>query len=47
MAEMIREKEMFEEKDLEQLLRCFLSLNSKDHHPVIVQAFSEIWEDLI
>ncbi|CAL1376652.1 unnamed protein product [Linum trigynum] len=47
MAEMIREKEMFEEKDLEQLLRCFLSLNSRDHHPVIVQAFSEIWEDLI
>ncbi|CAI0420097.1 unnamed protein product [Linum tenue] len=40
MAEMIREKEMFEEKDLEQLLRW-------DHHPVIVQAFSEIWEDLI
>uniref|UniRef100_A0A6N2LA32 Transcription repressor n=1 Tax=Salix viminalis TaxID=40686 RepID=A0A6N2LA32_SALVM len=46
MMEMILEKEMFEEKDLEQLLHCFLSLNSRDHHGVIVQAFSEIWETL-
>ncbi|KAF9678342.1 hypothetical protein SADUNF_Sadunf07G0025000 [Salix dunnii] len=46
MMEMILEKEMFEEKDLEQLLHCFLSLNSRDHHGVIVQAFTEIWETL-
>lgn len=46
MMEMILEKEMFEEKDLEQLLHCFLSLNSREHHGVIVQAFTEIWETL-
>ncbi|GAV69502.1 Ovate domain-containing protein [Cephalotus follicularis] len=46
MMEMILEKQMFEEKDLEQLLHCFLSLNSRQHHGVIVQAFVEIWDVL-
>ncbi|XWS45393.1 hypothetical protein CRYUN_Cryun15aG0132700 [Craigia yunnanensis] len=46
MMEMILEKQIFEEKDLEQLLHCFLSLNSRHHHGVIVQAFTEIWEAL-
>ncbi|XP_062076247.1 transcription repressor OFP7 [Humulus lupulus] len=46
MMEMILEKQMFEDKDLEQLLHCFLSLNSRDHHGIIVRAFSEIWEIL-
>ncbi|OMO56865.1 hypothetical protein CCACVL1_26201 [Corchorus capsularis] len=46
MMEMILEKQMFEDKDLEQLLHCFLSLNARHHHGVIVQAFSEIWEAL-
>ncbi|XP_022851536.1 transcription repressor OFP7-like [Olea europaea var. sylvestris] len=44
MMEMILEKQIFEEKDLEQLLQCFLSLNSRNYHGIIVQAFSEIWE---
>ncbi|XVF15733.1 hypothetical protein REPUB_Repub09cG0181100 [Reevesia pubescens] len=44
MMEMILEKQMFEDNDLEQLLHCFLSLNSRHHHGVIVQAFAEIWE---
>ncbi|EYU22326.1 hypothetical protein MIMGU_mgv1a025822mg [Erythranthe guttata] len=44
MMEMIVEKQMFEEKELEQLLQCFLSLNSRHYHGIIVQAFSEIWE---
>lgn len=46
MLEMIVEKQMFEEKDLEQLLCCFLSLNSAKHHGLIVQAFTDIWEAL-
>ncbi|KAG2724784.1 hypothetical protein I3760_01G033600 [Carya illinoinensis] len=46
MMEMILEKQMFDDKDLEQLLHCFLSLNAREHHGVIVQAFSEIWEAL-
>lgn len=46
MSDMILEKEMFEEKELEQLLQCFLSLNSRQHHGVIVQAFAEIWNSM-
>ncbi|KAF3440818.1 hypothetical protein FNV43_RR19104 [Rhamnella rubrinervis] len=46
MMEMIMEKQMFNDKDLEQLLHCFLSLNSRHHQGIIVQAFSEIWEAL-
>uniref|UniRef100_A0A6N2N857 Transcription repressor n=1 Tax=Salix viminalis TaxID=40686 RepID=A0A6N2N857_SALVM len=46
MMEMILEKEMFEEKDVEQLLHCFLSLNLREHHGVIFQAFCEIWDNL-
>ncbi|WOH10316.1 hypothetical protein DCAR_0729783 [Daucus carota subsp. sativus] len=46
MSDMIFEKEMFEEKELEQLLQCFLSLNSRQHHGVIVQAFAEIWNSM-
>ncbi|XVE56022.1 hypothetical protein DITRI_Ditri03aG0203800 [Diplodiscus trichospermus] len=36
MLEMILEKQMFETKDLEQLLQCFLSLNSRQYHGIIV-----------
>lgn len=46
MMEMILEKEMFEKNELEQLLQCFLSLNGKHYHGVIVEAFSDIWETL-
>ncbi|KAJ4964233.1 hypothetical protein NE237_024172 [Protea cynaroides] len=46
MLEMIVEKQMFNARDLEQLLHCFLSLNSPQHHETIVAAFSEIWEIL-
>ena len=46
MMEMILEKQMFDDSDLEQLLHCFLSLNSSHHHGVIVRAFIEIWEAL-
>ncbi|PIM98459.1 hypothetical protein CDL12_29062 [Handroanthus impetiginosus] len=44
MMDMIVEKQIFEQKDLEQLLQCFLSLNSRDYHGIIVRAFYEIWE---
>ncbi|KAK8481739.1 hypothetical protein V6N13_139033 [Hibiscus sabdariffa] len=46
MLEMILEKQMFEAKDLEQLLQCFISLNSREYHETIVEAFTEIWEAL-
>ncbi|KAL1195934.1 Transcription repressor OFP7 [Cardamine amara subsp. amara] len=43
MMEMILEKKMYEVAELEQLLRCFLTLNAKRHHRAIIRAFSEIW----
>ncbi|CAA7393648.1 unnamed protein product [Spirodela intermedia] len=43
MAEMVVENQMYDEGDLEQLLHCFLVLNSRHHHPAIVRAFSDIW----
>ncbi|KAG6412424.1 hypothetical protein SASPL_125102 [Salvia splendens] len=43
MMDMIVEKQMFDKKDLEQLLQCFLSLNSTNYHGIIVEAFSQIW----
>lgn len=46
MVEMIVEKQIFSAQDLEQLLQCFLSLNSHRHHKVIVEVFTEIWEAL-
>ncbi|KAJ4825275.1 hypothetical protein Tsubulata_038813 [Turnera subulata] len=46
MLEMILEKQIFEVEALEELLQCFLSLNSRQYHGVIVQAFSEIWQVL-
>ncbi|CAK9170692.1 unnamed protein product [Ilex paraguariensis] len=42
MVEMIIEKQIFAAKDLENLLHCFLSLNSYHHHKIIVEVFSEI-----
>nr|GMC54978.1 transcription repressor OFP7-like [Ipomoea batatas]GMC56091.1 transcription repressor OFP7-like [Ipomoea batatas] len=46
MLEMIVEEQIFAVKDLEQLLLCFLSLNSQHHHAAIVEAFTEIWYEL-
>ncbi|TKY60893.1 Transcription repressor OFP8 [Spatholobus suberectus] len=46
MLEMIVEKQIFSPGDLENLLQCFLSLNSYHHHKIIVQVFAEIWEAL-
>ncbi|CAN1835721.1 Transcription repressor OFP7 [Linum perenne] len=46
MMEMISEKEIYEEEELEELLRCLLSLNSRHYQGHIVEAFSEIWEEI-
>ncbi|KAL4284606.1 hypothetical protein GQ457_16G003680 [Hibiscus cannabinus] len=46
MVEMIVEREIFEANELEQLLQCFLSLNSHHHHRVIVMVFTEICKTL-
>ncbi|XP_050365981.1 transcription repressor OFP7-like [Argentina anserina] len=44
MMEMIMEKQIFEARELEELLHCFLTLNSRQYQGVIVEAFSEIWK---
>ncbi|KAK4380370.1 hypothetical protein RND71_002232 [Anisodus tanguticus] len=42
MLQMIFEKEIYSPEDLEELLNCFLHLNSPSHHYIIIQAFMEI-----
>ncbi|KAL6006242.1 hypothetical protein ACLOJK_040288 [Asimina triloba] len=46
MVEMILEKQIYTAAGLEELLECFLSLNSPFHHQVIVEVFSEILETM-
>lgn len=43
MVEMIVERQIFAADELERLLQSYLSLNSPRHHPIILQAFSDIW----
>ncbi|MCD7462726.1 hypothetical protein HAX54_049261 [Datura stramonium] len=45
MLQMITEKEIYSYDDLNELLNCFLQLNSPSHHEIIVQAFMEIWNN--
>ncbi|KAL1370241.1 transcription repressor OFP1 [Arachis duranensis] len=46
MVEMIRENQILASKDLENLLACYLSLNSSEYHDLIVKAFEQIWYDM-
>ncbi|KAG0488972.1 hypothetical protein HPP92_007783 [Vanilla planifolia] len=46
MVEMIREKGMKRPEELESLLACYISLNSDEHHDMIVKAFRQVWFDL-
>ncbi|XVF05099.1 hypothetical protein REPUB_Repub05bG0142200 [Reevesia pubescens] len=47
MLQMIMEKQIYSKDDLQELLQCFLELNSPCHHAVIVKAFMEIWNQVI
>ncbi|XP_020216576.1 LOW QUALITY PROTEIN: transcription repressor OFP2-like [Cajanus cajan] len=46
MVEMIVENNICASKDLENLLACYLSLNSREYHDLIVKAFEQIWYDM-
>lgn len=46
MLEMIVEKHIFGPTELEELFMTFLSLNSRLHHKVIVQAFTQVLNDV-
>lgn len=43
MMEMIVENNISASKDLEDLLACYLSLNSNQYHDLIIKAFEQIW----
>ncbi|CAF2137158.1 unnamed protein product [Brassica napus] len=43
MVEMIVENKMKEQTDLEDLLACYLSLNSSEYHDIIIKAFEKTW----
>ncbi|XP_071721197.1 transcription repressor OFP1-like [Rutidosis leptorrhynchoides] len=43
MVEMILENNMKSSKDLEDLLACYLSLNSNEYHDLIIKVFKQIW----
>ncbi|CAH8282492.1 unnamed protein product [Eruca vesicaria subsp. sativa] len=46
MVEMIEENNIRASKDLEDLLACYLSLNAKEYHNLIIQVFEQIWRQL-
>jgi uncharacterized protein (TIGR01568 family) len=46
MLQMIVEKEIVDGAGLRELLHRFLSLNSPQHHHLILRAFAEIWEEV-
>ncbi|KAL5997759.1 hypothetical protein ACLOJK_008689 [Asimina triloba] len=46
MVEMILENRIEQPQELESLLACYLSLNSAEHHDVIVKAFQHVWLEL-
>ncbi|KAL8211354.1 hypothetical protein R6Q57_005791 [Mikania cordata] len=46
MLQMIMEEEIYEKDDLRELLNCFLQLNLPYYHPIILRAFTEIWNTL-
>ncbi|XP_028112703.1 transcription repressor OFP1-like [Camellia sinensis] len=46
MVEMIKENNIRGSKDLEDLLACYLQLNSDEYHEVIIKVFKQIWFDL-
>lgn len=47
MVEMIVEHNIKASKDLEELLACYLSLNSDEYHDLIIKVFKQIWFDTI
>ncbi|CAN4126241.1 unnamed protein product [Withania somnifera] len=46
MVEMIVENNISASKDLEELLACYLSLNSDEYHDLIIKVFKQIWFDI-
>lgn len=47
MVEMILKNDICESKDLQELVRCYVSLNSEEYHPVILEVFDQIQSSLL
>ncbi|KAI5384874.1 Transcription repressor ofp5, partial [Lathyrus oleraceus] len=43
MIEMIKEKQISQPEEMEELLACYLSLNSNEYHDVIIKVFRQVW----
>ncbi|KAM1045594.1 hypothetical protein ACFX2A_037401 [Malus domestica] len=46
MVEMVVEKKITQPEDLEELLACYLTLNSDEYHDLIIKVFRQVWFDL-
>ncbi|KAI9197992.1 hypothetical protein LWI28_008246 [Acer negundo] len=46
MIEMIMEKRICQPEELEELLACYLTLNSDEYHDLIIKVFRQVWFDL-
>ncbi|XVF87275.1 hypothetical protein PTKIN_Ptkin18bG0106000 [Pterospermum kingtungense] len=46
MVEMIREETISQPEELEELLACYLTLNSDTYHDLIIKVFQQVWFDL-
>ncbi|GLU13851.1 hypothetical protein SLE2022_304610 [Rubroshorea leprosula] len=46
MIEMIMEKKISRPEELEELLACYLTLNSDEYHELIIKVFRQVWFDL-
>ncbi|KAK8487638.1 hypothetical protein V6N11_061621 [Hibiscus sabdariffa] len=46
MMEMIRENRISQPEELEELLACYLTLNSDVYHDLIIKVFQQVWFDV-
>jgi uncharacterized protein (TIGR01568 family) len=46
MLEMIMEKRIRRPEEMEELLACYLTLNSDEYHDLIIKVFRQVWFDL-
>ncbi|KAL5576988.1 hypothetical protein UlMin_018687 [Ulmus minor] len=46
MVEMIMEKKISKPEELEELLACYLTLNSDEYHDLIIKVFRQVWLEL-
>ncbi|QCD84509.1 Ovate protein family [Vigna unguiculata] len=43
MIEMITEKQIRQPEEMQDLLACYLTLNSNEYHDLIIQVFKQVW----